>query len=227
MVFSRLFVSSALLLVVTAAAPLASADPIAVTSGEATVRWGGPSHFDLKGDGFHLGSVFVSVPVSPQRICRLGCAPGTTVNLSAVMGGMPGVAGLGSGAVAVVEGVPFRMPGELLLHLEGELFFEAPDAALPQVLSARSFLTAPFQFNGHVAGFRTPGSLPLFQVDLVGRGIVSAQFEGVEGNWGEPTVTYAFSDQAPIPEPVSVLLVGSGLAGILLRCGRTARQARS
>jgi hypothetical protein len=225
MVFSRLFVSSAFLLVVTAAPPPARADPITVRSGEATVRWGGPSHFELKGDRFHLGSVFVSVPMSPQEICSRGCAPGTSVNLSAVMGGMPGVASLGSSGVTVVEGVPFT--GEPLLHLEGEFFFEAPDATLPQVLSARSFLTAPFQFHGDVAGFRALGSLPLFQVDLVGRGIVSARFEGEEGNWGAPDVTYAFSDQAPIPEPVSVLLVGSGLAGILLRCGRNARQARS
>lgn len=37
------------------------------------------------------------------------------------------------------------------------------------------------------------------------------------GTFGTPEVTYLFEDTAPVPEPGTMLLLASGVAGLILR----------
>ncbi len=214
-----------------AAAQPARADTLAVTSGQVIVAWDDPPFLRLQGEGLHLFSGFFSVPESPQQTCFSGCVPGTIVNLSAVMGG--GTTGnLGQAQIAVVNGTTYATQSnfETWLQLNGQLSFHGSNVvvpALPPDPEVRTvFLTAPFVFDGQVAGFPSGGGSQLFQIGLVGRGTASLRLVNEAGLWRFPEVSYVFEDQAPIPEPMTLLLVGSGVAGVLVRARTSRRRPR-
>ena len=67
--------------------------------------------------------------------------------------------------------------------------------------------------------------------ELGGRGIATVQFdwaphpEGVTA-WNLRTFRYEFTETAPIPEPTTLMLVGTGVAGLILRRRRNASSRR-
>jgi hypothetical protein len=205
------------------AASSARADTIAVTSGALTIAWDDPSSFVLFGpDGFALSGLFIRIPSSPQDTCFAGCTPGQVINLSSVAGGDSGLT-LGQSFTANVNGVEFARPDqpETWLGLTGRFQFESSDVVAPPLSGTfdRIFLTAPFVFQGQVAGFArddSDASTPLFQVDLSGRGTVRLGLSPIEdGTYRFPEAAYTFEAAAPVPEPAAILLVGTGLARVM------------
>jgi hypothetical protein len=205
----------------------ARADTITVTSGGLNIAWDDASSFAIFGsDGFALSGLFIRVPSSPQQTCFSGCTPGTTVNLSSVAGGAPGFT-LGLAMTATIGGVVLANPAdhETWLNLAGTFLFNAPNVVLPPFASeelGRIGLSAPFTFQGQVAGFApddTEGEVPLFQVDLIGQGTALFSLSAFPpgGTYRFPEVSYTFHDAAPIPEPASMVLFGTAVAGLLFR----------
>jgi PEP-CTERM motif len=217
------------------------ADPIKVTSGFFLLPDDDATYFEFFGtDGFVLGSLFINTRSSPHATClRGGCTPGTPLSMSAVAeGDDPAVVDgqpLGLTTIAIVNGTEFPSHS---LQLRGTLRFNAPVVVVPQgrplelppgtppEFGVR--ITAPFDLAGHVTAFARDDLdllVPLFAIDLVGRGTVSLRTLVVAGRSTEPEVTYTFSSSPPVPEPATVVLFGTGLAGIAARALRRKRTA--
>lgn len=89
-------------------------------------------------------------------------------------------------------------------------------------------VTAPFNFAG-MFGYPTGPNFVLTTVPLIGRGIAWLQVTPVEpgspmGAYSLRAIRFDFQDVAPVPEPVTRLFLGGGLAGILAR-GRRVRRS--
>jgi hypothetical protein len=200
------------------AASSARADTIPVTSGALRVAWDDPSSFVLFGpNGFALSGLFIRIPSSPQDTCFGGCTPGQVINLSSVAGGGSGLT-LGQSSTANVNGVEFATPDQpdSWLGLTGMFQFDSSDVIAPPLPGTfdRIFLTAPFVFQGQVAGFARHDSeaqMPFFQVDLAGRGSARLGLSPLEdGTYRSPQATYTFEDLNPVPEPTATRAAGWG-----------------
>jgi hypothetical protein len=107
-------------------------------------------------------------------------------------------------------------------------------------------VSVPFTFTGFVSAFATPnpgpGDAPVFSANLFGGGTATAAFFGLPPENGipalySPTVLpgadyqllYAFSPgAAAVPEPGTVMLLGTGVIGLLgLRYRRATRHDAS
>jgi hypothetical protein len=77
---------------------------------------------------------------------------------------------------------------------------------------------APFLFSGHVTGFARDDvdqRAPLFDVELVGQGTLTLGFDSVfNGRYANVEERFTF---AATPEPSAVLLLATGLCGLLAR----------
>jgi hypothetical protein len=92
-----------------------------------------------------------------------------------------------------------------------------------------TLVEVPFTFTGVMNGFlehpliRPSDALPIFTVDLGGSGMASASFFGFVDDNGRRAysvfphfITYEFTTSEPVPEPGTLLLVGSALSALIL-----------
>lgn len=221
----------------TVSVPRSSAEPLVVTSGFLYIPWDDPTSLEFFGaDGSALQALFIGVTSSPQRTCFVGCAPGTAVDLGAEAGGPSPFTPftLGTLTAANVDGFQWSSGfSQDSPRLAGSLHFEAPTIVLPpfdQIDNPFSAVfTAPFTFTGEVAGFAPDDlslSTPLFRLTLTGRGTTTAIFDLFGGVYGAPEITYTFaaaSSPDVVPEPATIVLVGTVLAGIGIRRHRRKR----
>lgn len=211
-------------------AATASADPIVVTSGQFDIGRG-PSHFTLSGsDGFVLVAFDVPTAFASPSCAATGCRAGSTFDPSVVAGAASGVRAdlplppaftLGAASSAVVNGTVFAPPVDFPasfpgpLGLAGSLHFDASPFVVPDTAT---FFRSPFVFSGHVTGFDigdVDARHPLFDVDLAGRGTALVDFED------RTTRLFFETTPAATPEPATLLLLGTALAGVAARSRRT------
>ena len=201
------------LLAVLAGPSSAAADPVRITSGFVLAGAVDPSaQFAFQGEGLSLAG-FAQAFSSTLSLECVPCAPGTTLDLGGAFHG-PDAAGAG-----VVDGVTYS---EIFLNgMTGT--FSSPSF---QISGDQAFtMMQSFTFTGTISGYLLNPFVhgftePAFTKTLTGQGIVRGEFLFNADDtplFDATNLRYEFTDAAPVPEPATVLLFGTGAALAALR----------
>ena len=204
----------------------ARADAVVIDSGYLRIADGSTPSYAFAGQGLAVsnsrgGSDFGSVSA---RRCQ-PCFSGDTISLNS---GWAGELGLGLGA-ATVNGTAYPV-----MYYTGRINF-AGSAVMPFVDTSADTISLDFAFtfsgqmngylNNPIIGNQGP---PIFSTMLSGQGIATLQFytflnpNGIrQFSWFGTTYNF---QPAPTPEPTTLLLLGTGLAGLAARARK--RRAR-
>jgi len=201
------FIGGAALTVGLVLPAVAAADPVPITSG--ALVWTGGYTAHITGTSASGALAFdvigTSEPASFQPFSKCNvpeCVPGATIPLSAAWAGtdLPGE--------ATYQGVTYQLGQggnafeSLLLTFGGQL-------TLPEDFAGGT-VTAPFSMTGTLLGIPDFGSP---NIGLAGQGTATLTFGPHPAFPGAFDLTAARYDFEPTPEPASLILLGTGLAG--------------
>ena len=182
----------------------AQADPIVITGGLVDVNTPG---FQITGADTRLAGT----PVPANAIWVFGGGDLVNLNRDVTVG-----ISFATPVTQIVNGTTFDAVLGGTLRVAATTFTAPPpplgDPFVPFALST------PFEMSGQLSGFmQTPGQgTPLFSIALTGGGVatVSGRVNTPSGSYVGETLQFRFTDAAPIPEPASILLVATGVAGL-------------
>jgi hypothetical protein len=200
---------------VTAAEPI----PVQITAGSlemgnigGILSLAGDHGFTFTGGVTVVGGVF-----GPRNACT-PCLPGEPVSLSSTWGGND-LAG-----TATFQGVTYTQVGSLASgHAFGTVTFSGPAPLAPPLEGLSSTVIAPFDFAGQFS-FPAMGGGAGEVAALFGSGTATIGLfrSSLDIPWSYANASFTFDQVDPVPEPGTLLLVGTALAGLAARRRRAA-----
>jgi hypothetical protein len=193
------------------------ADPIVITGGSVYQANGQQGNFP----GFTLtgpDSSFVGIlPIGGGICCVFNGGDLVTLDRTFTVGNLPGIP-----TAQMVNGTVYPS-----VFVSGGLSFTAvPFVAPPPDGAASVAFTTPFDMLGHISGFADfDQTIPLFSVQVTGSGTATlgATVLAADPDYIGQSLVYGFEAPAPVPEPASLFLLGTGFLGLISHSVRKRR----
>jgi hypothetical protein len=202
-------------------APEARADGLEITGGSIDFNSRAGGLFTFTGQGFtlHGGIDYAPTVCSP-------CLAGETTNIDFYRVG----GDIRGGSSGVMDGISYDS-----LYYTAIMQMHGDPIVVPETTSDSVTLMVPFTFTASMLGCSQSTSAndcasPLFSTLLTGQGWATVQFNSyliLDGRrlYDLRSISYNFGQSAPVPEPATLLLLGTGLAGLAARYRK--RRAKS